>query len=171
MPDKSIHGVQVAHGRVQAEWIDINNHMNVAYYVVVFDQGIDKLWDRFGITSDYVGGYNNSTFAVESHITWQREIAEAEPYIVTSQILAYDQKRIHQFMRLYHADAGYLSATAEWMSLHVDLDVRRVAPWPDDILKRIAGFVAEQGDQPWPEEVGRVMRIEQPIFDGAAASE
>ncbi len=56
------------------------------------------------------------------------------------------------------------------MNLHVDLDVRRVAPWPDDILRRIAEFVAEQGEQPWPDEVGRVMRIEQPIFDGAATS-
>ena len=79
MPDTELHGVEVAHGFVQPEWIDINDHMNVAYYVLVFDQGIDALWDRFGITSDYVGDYNNSTFAVESHITWQREIAEAEP--------------------------------------------------------------------------------------------
>lgn len=170
-PDTELHGVEVAHGFVQPEWIDINDHMNVAYYVLVFDQGIDALWDRFGITSDYVGDYNNSTFAVESHITWQREIAEAEPYIVTSQILAYDQKRIHHFLRLYHADAGYLSATAEWMSLHIDLDVRRVVPWPDDILQHIAVFVEEQGEQPWPEEVARVMRIEHPIFDGATASQ
>ena len=166
MPDLQLPGVEVARGRVRPEWIDVNNHMNVAYYILVFDQGIDALWDRIGITSEYIADNNNSTFAVESHVTWQREIAEADPYVVTSQILAYDAKRIHQFMRLYHAEQHYLSATAEWMSLHVDLDVRRVAPWPQNILEGIAAFVAEQGDQSWPEEAGRVIRVENPVYAG-----
>ncbi len=70
-------------------------------------------------------------------------------------------------MRLYHAEQHYLSATAEWMSLHVDLDVRRVAPWPKHVLEGIRAFVAEQGDQPWPPEAGRVMRVEEPMYSGA----
>lgn len=157
-------GTPVTRGNVLPEWIDINEHMNVAYYILIFDQGVDALWERFGITSDYVERLNNSTFAVESHVTWQREIAVAEPYVVTSQILAYDEKRLHQFTRMYHADHGYLSATAEWMNLHVDLDTRRVAPWPDEILSRIADFAAAQGDQPWPEEAGSTMHIQKPLF-------
>jgi len=157
-------GVQLTRGNVLPEWIDINEHMNVAYYILVFDQGVDALWDRFGISGDYVESLNNSTFAVESHVTWQREIAVAEPYAVTSQILAYDEKRLHQFMRMYHAEQGYLSATAEWMNLHVDLDTRRVAPWPDEILRRIADFAAAQGETPWPAEAGRTMHIQKPLF-------
>jgi acyl-CoA thioester hydrolase len=168
MPDQPIRGVEVARGHVRPEWIDVNNHMNVAYYVLVFDEGIDSLWERFGITSEYIAEYNNSTFAVESHITWQREIAEGEEYVVTTQILAYDEKRIHQFLRLYHAELGYLSATSEWMNLHVDLDVRRVAPWPDDILRNIAAFAGAQGEQRWPDEAGHRMRIERSLFSGAA---
>ncbi len=170
MPETHLHGVEVARGRVRPEWIDINDHMNVAYYILVFDQGIDTLWDRIGISSEYIADSNNSTFAVESHVTWQREIAEAEPYVVTSQILAYDEKRIHQFMRMYHAEERYLSSTAEWMSLHVDLDVRRVAPWPESILDGIAAFVEEQGDEPWPAEAGRVMRVDEPVYSGADVS-
>ena len=157
-------GTPVNRGNVLPEWIDINDHMNVAYYILVFDQGVDKLWDRFGISSDYVGRLNNSTFAVESHVTWQREIALDEPYVVTSQVLAFDEKRLHQFMRMYHADAGYLSATAEWMNLHVDLDTRRVAPWPDEILGNISEFAVAQGEQPWPEEAGRTMKIQEPLY-------
>ena len=119
------------------EWIDINNHMNVAYYVLAFDQGVDSLWDRFGLTDEHVR--EQPQFNVRGRIAHHlaaRNVAVADPYIVTSQILAFDEKRIHQFMRMYHADEGYLVATAEWMNLHVDLDVRRVAPWPDDILRQ-----------------------------------
>ncbi|MBT8103687.1 MAG: thioesterase family protein [Gammaproteobacteria bacterium] len=164
MPQSEMLGIEVVRGQVLPEWIDINNHMNVAYYVLAFDQGVDHLWTRFGISDEYIEDHRNSTFAVESHITWQREISEGEPYIVTSQILAYDDKRIHQFMRMYHANEGYLVATAEWMNLHVDLDVRRVAPWPTRIRERIAEYAAEQGEQPWPDEAGKKMHIEKPLF-------
>jgi len=164
MPESMMLGIEVVRGQVLPEWIDVNNHMNVAYYVLVFDLGVDTLWDRFGISEEYIESRSGSTFAVESHITWQREIAEADPYVVTSQILAYDEKRIHQFMRMYHADEHYLAATAEWMNLHVDLGTRRVAPWPHEILERIANFAAEQGEQSWPVEAGRTMNIDKPLF-------
>jgi acyl-CoA thioester hydrolase len=161
-------GIELVRGNVLPEWIDINNHMNVAYYVLVFDQGVDSLWHHFGLTDEYIRTHGGSTFAVEAHITWQREISEADPYIVTSQILAYDEKRIHQFMRMYHAEEHYLSATAEWMNLHVDLKVRRVAPWPDEIRELIAKFVTEQGVQPWPDEAGKKMNIDKPLFTAKA---
>ena len=150
------------------EWIDINNHMNVAYYVLAFDQGVDFLWSQFGLTDEYIRTHSSSTFAVESHITWQRELSEADPYVVTSQVLAFDEKRIHQFLRMYHADEQYLVATAEWMNLHVDLEVRRVAPWPDVIRELITKYVAKQGEQPWPDEAGKKMNIEKPLFTAKA---
>ena len=157
-------GVEILRGHVLPEWIDINNHMNVAYYVLAFDQGVDKLWHRFGLTDAHIRNNNSSTFAVESHITWQREIAEADPYVVTSQVLAFDEKSIHQFMRMYHAVDGHLVATAEWMNLHVDMEIRRVAPWPGNILDSIRRYVAEQGEHCWPAEVGRKMRIKKPLY-------
>lgn len=161
---KTLVGTEVSRGQVLSEWIDINDHMNVAYYVLVFDQGVDALWRQFGLTDDYIREQQGSTFAVESHVTWQREISEGEPYIVTSQVLAYDTKRIHQFMRMYHGSEYYLAATAEWMNLHVDIRARRVAPWPQDILVRIAAFAEQQQAVGWPDEAGRQMHIEKPLF-------
>ncbi|MBT8109725.1 MAG: hypothetical protein KJO27_03265 [Gammaproteobacteria bacterium] len=61
-------------------------------------------------------------------------------------------------------DEQHLVATAEWMNLHVDLEVRRVAPWPDMIRELIAKYVAKQGRQPWPDEAGKTMNIEKPLF-------
>lgn len=161
-------GIEVLRGQVLPAWIDINDHMNVAYYVLAFDQAVDSLWHRFGLTDEHVRENRSSTFAVESHITWQREMSRSDSYIVTSQILAFDEKRIHQFMRMYHAGEGHLVATAEWMNLHVDLVVRRVAPWPDDILGNIASYFEEQGERPWPAEAGRRMCIDIPIRTAAS---
>ena len=157
-------GIEVVRGTVLPEWIDVNEHMNVAYYVLAFDQAVDALWEEFGITEDYINVSSSSTFAVESHITWQRELAVNETYIISSQLLAYDSKRIHQLMRMYHAEKKFLAATAEWLNLHVDLDVRKVSPWPDPILDRIAAFAARQGDWGWPPEAGKQMNVPHPIY-------
>ena len=89
---------------------------------------------------------------------------EGDPYVVTAQILAYDEKRIHQFQRMYHAAEGYLAATCEWMNLHFDPGKRRVAPWPDDVLARIAQFAEEQGALAWPAEAGQRMHVKTPLF-------
>jgi len=164
MADKEIIGVDVGRGRVLPEWIDVNDHMNVAYYVLAFDQGVDALWSRFGITDDHIREYQSSTFAVESHVIYRRELKFDEAFLITAQILAFDEKRIHQFQRLYRADDQCLAATAEWMNLHVDLDTRRVAPWPKRILDDIQRVAAEQGDWPFPHEAGRKMRVNHPIF-------
>ena len=157
-------GIEVARGRVLPEWIDINAHMNVAYYVLAFDRGVDSLWTRFGITDAHIREMQSSTFAVEAHIVYRRELRLDDPYVVTAQVLAFDEKRIHQFQRLYHAGDGFLAATAEWMNLHVDLATRRVAPWPDAILDDIRKVTDAQGDWPFPKEAGRQIRVPKPIF-------
>ena len=164
MSTPELIGTPVHEGIVLPEWIDVNQHMNVAYYVLAFDYGTDALWNRLGITTEYIESSRGSTFAVESHVTYQREIHEGDAYIVTSQVLGYDEKRIHQFQRLYHAKQKFVSATAEWLSLHVDLECRRVSPWPQQILDRFADFAAGQEGQEKPTEVGRRMTLENPLY-------
>jgi len=159
-----MQGIEVTRGTVLPEWIDINDHMNVAYYLLAFDQAVDALWQTFGLTDDYIRTHDSSTIAVESHVMWQREIIEDEPYLITSQILAYDEKRIHQFQRMYHATDGFLAATCEWMNLHFDKGIRRVAPWPEEIRARIADFADNQGERSWPAEAGQTMRVKTPLF-------
>ena len=163
-----MQGVEVARGHVLPEWIDYNDHMNVAYYLLAFDHAVDALWAEFGLTEEYIRSNKSSTIAVESHVTWQREIVEGEPYVITAQILAFDEKRIQQFQRMYHAEEGFLAATCEWMNLHFDTSSRRVALWPDEIRARIVEFADNQGQQPWPEQAGQRMQVRHPIFSGKA---
>lgn len=164
MSTSKVIGSVICTGRVKPEWIDVNSHMNVAYYILALDNAVDALWDTFGITNEYIDNGQGSTFAVECHVTYQRELLEDEPYIVTAQILAYDEKRIHQFQRMYHADQKYLVATTEWMNLHVDLETRRVSPWPAHILANIKKFADAQTGIGMPEEAGKQMSISKPLY-------
>ena len=154
-------------GSVLPEWIDYNGHMNVAYYVLAFDWGVDALWANFGITEQHVEQTQSSTFAVETHVLYKQELKLDDPYVITSQILAFDEKRIHQFQRMYHAEEGFLVATCEWMNLHFNPRIRRVAPWPEEIRARIAELADNQGSHPWPPEAGSRMHVKQPVYSAS----
>ena len=164
LSEPRILGIEVHRGRVLPQWIDINGHMNVAYYVLAFDLAIDTLWHTIGITAEHVRTVNSSTFAVEAHVTYARELKEGEPYLVTAQVLAFSEKGIHQFQRMYHAEEHYLAATGEWINLHVDLETRRVAPWPASVLAGIRALMDAQGEVPYPTEAGRKMQLSKPLF-------
>ena len=157
-------GMLVAEGHVLPEWIDINGHMNVAYYLLAFDKGVDILWNEAGITDEYIKTRKKTTFAVEAHITYQQELHEGDPYRVTAQILAIDNKRVHQFQRLYHAETGALAATGEWLNLHINLETRRACLWPDDILAAFTAIAESQGNTTIPLEMGKQIKINTPAF-------
>ena len=164
-------GLTIHEGQVQPGWIDLNGHVNVAYYVLAFDAAIDKIWIEFGLTPEHVKESQSSTFAAECHITYEREIHLDDRFVITAQLLAFDQKRIHTYLRLYNADQGYLSATSEWMSLHVDLSRRKVAPWPEKILRGIERYAEQQHDMPWPRRSCEHIRVPAPLFSAPRATQ
>lgn len=153
---------RVYRGRVGPEWIDVNGHMNVAWYLLAFDYGVDGLWNTLDLTDARREETGSSTFAVESHVCYVRELFEDQPFVVTARLLAWDAKRLHHVQRLFHAEEGWLSATCEWLHLHIDLGTRRVAPWPGEVIDRFADHAAADGG-PWPAEVGRTIAIREPL--------
>jgi len=144
---------------VQPEWIDYNGHMNLAYYVLVFDHATDQLFDMVGVGEAYRKETEKSLFVVESHITYDQEVALNAPLRVTTQILDCDEKRLHFFHRMYHEAEGFLAATTELMSLHVDLKSKRAAPFSRDALEKFRAINDAHNALECPKQVGRVMGI------------
>jgi len=147
---------------VQDDWIDYNGHMNVAYYVVLFDRCIDEAFAHLGLGPDYVKNRNASFFTVEIHVNYIRELPPESPVYCTFQLLAYDQKRVRAWLELFHADEGYLSASCEQLFLHVDMNARRTAPFPDDILLNLQNVQAAHAVLPRPERAGRAITFGDP---------
>jgi acyl-CoA thioester hydrolase len=140
---------------IDPQWIDYNGHLNMAYYNVLFDRAIDELWLRLGIGPDYMRTRNNSTFTAECHVRYVKEINLDDPVQVSILVVAADQKRIHTFQQLHHAHDGWLSATSENMSLHMDMAARKVAPFPPDIAARLRELADAHAAAPRPEGIGR----------------
>lgn len=145
--------------RVASEWIDYNGHMNVAYYFLAFDKATDAFFDHLGIGRAYKDSGNHSTFTLEGHITYDRELLEGDPIRFKTYLLGVDAKRLHYFHEMYHAEQGYLAATTELVTVHVDMRARRSAPFPEDLLARLQAVREVHAKVPVPEKVGRVISL------------
>lgn len=143
--------------RVESQWIDYNGHLNMAYYHVLFDRAVDEVFSLVGFSQDYIETRNASTFTAECHILYKRELTEADIVRVTAQLIAFDEKRLHYYLEMRHAGEGWLAATSENLSLHVDLASRKVAPFPADILANLALMKAAHSMMPLPATIGRMV--------------
>ncbi len=139
---------------VRPEWIDENGHMNVGYYVVVFDYATDEFLDYIGLTRDYKDAHGVTTFTLEAHVTYQRELREGAPLRFTTQLLGFDAKRIHYTHEMYHAEEGFLSAMNELLSIHVNQQTRRSTPMAPEILERLEQIQAAHEKLPVPSYIG-----------------
>ena len=146
---------------VLEEWIDYNGHLNMAYYNVLFDQAVDDAFHLLGMGKDYVKSRNASFFTAEVHVCYVRELEAGMPVVASLQLLDFDEKRAHFYQELRHADEGWLSATSEQMSLHVDMTARKVSPWPDDILENLKSLANAHAGLARPERAGRSIAIKR----------
>ena len=147
---------------VRAEWIDHNGHMNMGYYLVVFDLATDE-WMRYvGLGEEHRQANRVTTFCLEAHVTYRREVRQGDPLRFTTRLLDHDTRRIHYFHEMYHATVGYLAATNELMTLHVSEETRRAAPMAPAIVERLARLQSEHDALPRPEQVGRRIGLAGP---------
>jgi acyl-CoA thioester hydrolase len=141
--------------QIEPHWIDYNGHLNMAYYNVMFDRAIDELWLQLGIGPAYMKERQGSTFTAECHVRYLREIHLGDPVQISILLVGADEKRLHTFEEMRHATEGWLSATSENMTIHVDMKTRRTASFPSDIRARIDKVAAAHAAIPRPEGIGR----------------
>lgn len=146
---------------VEPAWIDFNGHLNMAYYNVLFDRGLDEMYNLAGLGEDYRKGSQHSFFTAEAHVRYLRELHEGTPVRVTFQLLDFDSKRLHFFQQLFHATEGWVSATSENMTLHIDMTAKKVAPFSHDVAKRLNEVRKSHVRLPRPEAVGRRIAMPQ----------
>ena len=154
------------HGAVQADWLDYNGHMNVAYYVMAFDHATDAVFDEWQIGADYCRDQQRSLFAVEQHTVYDRELTQGAGFEVVTYPVRLSPKTLHLIMAMRHREAGFLVATQEHLFVHVDMVARRAVPWSDTAYQGLQDHMAayervKEADDLWQsvlvERLGRAI--------------
>lgn len=144
---------------IRPEWIDYNGHMNVAYYVLVFDHATDAFLDYLGMDAGFRRRTGFTTYVLEAHVTYERELKVDEPVLVTTQLLGRDSKRLHYFHAMHHESENYLAATNELILMQIDTRIAKAAPFADEPARRIEAVMAIHAKLARPPQAGRVIGI------------
>ncbi|MGR3322276.1 MAG: thioesterase family protein [Pseudooceanicola sp.] len=144
---------------LKPDWIDFNGHLNMAYYVVLFDWGVDEVQEELGLGIPYSeADHPFTTFSAEFHTRYLRELPPDATVYSTFRLLDVSPKAYHFCQQLYHTD-GWLSATGEGISLHIDQSGPKVAPYPPEVLANLEAMLAAHSAEPVPDWVGKPMGV------------
>ena len=133
--------VHIANQIIKKEWTDYNNHMNMAYYVLVFDQIWEIILEKFKMGEQSAKSTKMSTMVVETHTTYNNEVKEGDEVEINLTFFDHDKKRLHFKMEMIEKSSKKLSATLEMLSLYIDLDKRRVTEFEDEKVKLMDNFI------------------------------
>ena len=128
--------------KIVKDWTDYNGHMNVAYYVLIFDiYGAEKLMSDFKMGEHSAKTTNKSTMVVESHITYNQEVKEGEEVDVNLTYFDHDKKRLRYKLEMIHKSKKYVASTIEVLALYVDLQQRKVSEFEKEKIKLMQEYI------------------------------
>ena len=134
--------VHISNQIIKKEWIDYNNHMNMAYYVLVFDDVWEIMLEKFLMGEKSAKSSNRSTMVVETHTTYNSEVKLNDEVEINLSFFDHDKKRLHYKMEMIDKSSGKLSATLEMLSLYIDLGKRKVTEFEEDKVKVMDTFIS-----------------------------
>ena len=134
-------------GRVKTEWTDYNGHMNLAFYIHLFDSAWEVLLEKFNIGEESAINQKRTTFAVESHTTYDMEVKAGDEVDLNLLFLDFDKKRLIYKLEMIHKEEKYLASTTEVCSLYVDLNSRKVTEFEENKRLIIDDFILVNKDR------------------------
>jgi acyl-CoA thioester hydrolase len=144
---------------IPAEYLDSNNHMNMRWYVALFDDAGDTLHDHLGLTREFRRTSASGTMDLEHHTWFINEVMAGSQICVYARMVARSAKMIHYLMFMVNESTGKVAAHFECVNALVDLQARKTTAYPADIQERIDAMLAEQNQLPWPPPISGAMRL------------
>ena len=133
--------------KVIKDWTDYNNHLNVAFYVHIFDIAADVMLDNFKMGGESAKKDKKTTFVAEMHTVYNQEIRLGEEVETYVTYVNHDKKRIHYRLSMFNKEKKYLAATNEVLSLYVDLSQRKVVEFDANRVSVMDEFIKKNSSK------------------------
>lgn len=125
---------------VESRFLDAMGHMNVTWYVHLFDRGIWEFFERHGLDAQYLQRERRGMFALEENLRYLSELREAQPLSVYTGVLEVRPKTLRLLEYMVDEREQKVAAVREVVAAHIDLSTRRSAPFAPDVAAQLAGL-------------------------------
>ena len=129
--------------KVIKEWVDYNNHLNMAYYVLIFDQACEVLLEKFKMGAESAKTEKRSTMVVETNTKYISEVKEGNEVDTMLTFFDHDKKRLHLKLEIIEKKTKKVSASIEWLSLYVNLETRKVTEFENKKVAIMNNFIEQ----------------------------
>ena len=133
--------VLLANKKIIKDWIDYNGHMNLSYYILVFDMGAEVILSKFEMGEHSAKTTKKSTMVVETHTNYLKEVKENEEVIISLSYFDHDKKRLHYKLEMHEKSTNNLSASTEVLALYMNLNERKVSEFEKEKIKIMDDFI------------------------------
>ena len=133
--------VVLTNKKIIKDWIDYNGHMNLSYYILVFDMGAEVILSKFEMGEHSAKTTKKSTMVVETRTNYLKEVKENEEVIISLSYFDHDKKRLHYKLEMYEKSNNNLSATTEVLALYMNLNERKVSEFEKEKIKIMDNFI------------------------------
>ena len=127
--------------KIIKEWIDYNGHMNLSYYILVFDMGVEVILSKFQMGEQAAKKTKRRTMVVETHTNYIKEVKENDEVIIFLSHVDHDKKRLHYKLEMFEKSENILSATTEVLALYMNLDERKVSEFENEKIKIMNDYI------------------------------
>lgn len=134
---------------IPPDYLDAMEHMNVRWYMALFDEGAWRFFASFGMDAEYYRTRQAGGFALKHFIQYFAEVRVGETVAIRGRVLGRTAKRVHFMLFMVNETTDKLAATLEALGSHADMRIRRTAPYPDDLAARLDALIAEQSVLTW----------------------
>jgi acyl-CoA thioester hydrolase len=138
---------------------DRNGHMNVRWYLVLYDEAGDAMYPMLGLTAEYFAASGMGGFDLEQHLWYAAEVHIGDTVVIRARIVARSAKLIHYLLFMVNETRGVVSSLFECVHAHADLKVRRTAPFPAQAAAQIDALIAAHNALAWPAPVSGAMGV------------
>ncbi len=134
---------------IPPEYKDAMGHMNIRWYMALYD---DAEWDffaSFGMDNDYYQREHSGAFSLQQFVRYLAEVHIGDTVVVRMRMLERSAKRIHYVNFMVNETHRVLASAMEVLVTHADLEARRTSPFPTDIAAQIDALIAQHSALGW----------------------
>ncbi|MCA0454964.1 MAG: thioesterase family protein [Chloroflexi bacterium] len=148
---------QVYHLTIPDRYRDKMGHMNMRYYLEVYDDAGDALFESFGLTPAFYREHGSGGFDLEHHIHYLNEVHIGDTVAVYARLVSRSAKRLHYLLFMVNESRGLLASVFECVNSYADLTIRKTAAYPPEIAAALDGILSAHQQLEWPAPVCGVM--------------